>query len=625
MRLMKKTLAPRLLSVTMLTLLACGARPISMVARVGAPNAPRMAPTAPALGVEAQWLYVDPRHPRTLLVGGTHNAAGGAPPLQWTMRSTDGGVTWDDLSRRLGDDTNTGTVANGDSYTGPPVSTPDDRHLVLSAGFGYGRHFQTYLRASSDEGMSWGDAADPVSVGGGNGGVQALATSPATPGRLYALAMYEPDNGIPSFTVSASDDGGGSWLGNGKDLPDPPLCCSELFADPRRPGIVYVQSSYGSNGALPIYRGAYNGGGWTPLPVPFHLHSLDVTADPHEGTALLGTTQDKGVPSDRRYLSHDQGMTWSVTTCPGDAAGACPAFTLDGVFGAGASYAFVHDGVYRFHGGGQAEARLGLSGRLPVRTAYLAAVAGGTHAGDPVYLLAGGVHGGQIGLLYCSTDAGATWRLLPDLPVLPGHAAPSTARGALFVAAAHHSVAAPFVATYHRLGLQVVGLPVTEAYTQGEALQQDFDHLRLVLRGGHVVAGDLGTQVTGADDAALAKESDPSLSPLPYDAGALAPVRPSTSTPNHLYVPQTRHTLGGALLRYWKAHGGMGTFGAPISEAFSAANDDGSGRTYTMQWFQNARLELHPEIHNPRYSILEGLIGDELLRWRGEMPLPSLS
>ncbi len=49
MRLMKKTLAPRLLSVTMLTLLACGARPISMVARVGAPNAPRMAPTAPAL------------------------------------------------------------------------------------------------------------------------------------------------------------------------------------------------------------------------------------------------------------------------------------------------------------------------------------------------------------------------------------------------------------------------------------------------------------------------------------------------------------------------------------------------------------------------------------------------
>jgi len=619
---MKKTDAPRLLSVAVLALALYEARPVSTVAQVGAPDAPRAAPAAPTLRVDVQWLYVDPRHPRTLLVGGAHDAAG-APPLQWTMRSTDGGATWDDLSRRLGDDINTGTVANGDSYTGPPVSTPDGRHLVLQSAFGYGRHFQTYLRASSDGGVRWASGADPVSVGSGNGGVDTLATSPATPGRLYALAMNEPDNGSPSYAVYASDDGAGGWLGNGsKDVPKPPLCCGELVADPGQAGTIYVQSYDAGNDHQYLYRGAYNGGGWTPLSLPFHLHSLDVAADSHEGTALLATTQDKGVPPDRRYLSHDQGMTWSVTTCPGDAAGACPSFTLDNVFGAGASYAFVRNGVYRFHSGGQAEARLGLSGRLPVRTAALAAIAGGTHAGDPVYLLADGVRGGQTGLLYRSTDAGATWRLLPLLPVLPGHTAPSTAPGALFVAAVHHSVAVPFVAMYRRLGLQVVGLPVTEAYTQNEALQQDFEHLRLVLRGGCVVAGDLGTQVTGADDAALVKASDPSQSPLPYDVGAFAPVRPSTSTPNHLYVPQTRHTLGGALLRYWKAHGGMGTFGAPISEVFSAANNDGSSRTYDMQWFQNARLELHPEIHNPRYSILEGLIGNELLQWRGELPLP---
>jgi hypothetical protein len=68
---------------------------------------------------------------------------------------------------------------------------------------------------------------------------------------------------------------------------------------------------------------------------------------------------------------------------------------------------------------------------------------------------------------------------------------------------------------------------------------------------------------------------------------------------------------------FWRAHGGLAVFGAPITDVFESKNGDGSGNTYTMQYFQNARLELHPEAKNPNYRILLGLLGQESLQGRG--------
>jgi hypothetical protein len=36
-----------------------------------------------------------------------------------------------------------------------------------------------------------------------------------------------------------------------------------------------------------------------------------------------------------------------------------------------------------------------------------------------------------------------------------------------------------------------------------------------------------------------------------------------------------------------------------------------------MQYFTNARLELHPDVHTAQFTVLLGLLGDELLRTRG--------
>jgi hypothetical protein len=57
--------------------------------------------------------------------------------------------------------------------------------------------------------------------------------------------------------------------------------------------------------------------------------------------------------------------------------------------------------------------------------------------------------------------------------------------------------------------------------------------------------------------------------------------------------------------------------GAPISGQFMEGNGDGSGRRYLLQWFQNGRLEYHPELKGTRYEMELGLVGLQGLKERG--------
>jgi len=162
------------------------------------------------------------------------------------------------------------------------------------------------------------------------------------------------------------------------------------------------------------------------------------------------------------------------------------------------------------------------------------------------------------------------------------------------------------VTAYHQTSAYILGDPVDEAYMQNGVLTQDFDHMRLELRGGAVVFGNLGSEV-----AVYQRQYDGAV------AGALRAVAPKGNSDTLRYFPQTRHTAQGAILRYWQANGGLSTFGAPISESFRDGNGDGSGRVYVMQLFQKARIELHPENGATRYAVLLGLLGPQSLRERG--------
>ena len=76
---------------------------------------------------------------------------------------------------------------------------------------------------------------------------------------------------------------------------------------------------------------------------------------------------------------------------------------------------------------------------------------------------------------------------------------------------------------------------------------------------------------------------------------------------NGRYFPQTGHTLGGAFRAYWESHGRLAQQGYPLSDEFleRSALD---GRTYTVQYFERAVLEWHPE-NAPPDQVLLSLLG----------------
>ncbi len=70
------------------------------------------------------------------------------------------------------------------------------------------------------------------------------------------------------------------------------------------------------------------------------------------------------------------------------------------------------------------------------------------------------------------------------------------------------------------------------------------------------------------------------------------------------YFPETGHNVRGDFLDFFDAQGGLKVFGYPITEEFSLG-----GRT--VQYFQRARFEWHPENPAP-YQVQLGLLGQEL-------------
>jgi SpoIID/LytB domain protein len=90
---------------------------------------------------------------------------------------------------------------------------------------------------------------------------------------------------------------------------------------------------------------------------------------------------------------------------------------------------------------------------------------------------------------------------------------------------------------------------------------------------------------------------------------------PFARSNERVYFPETSHGLHHAFLSFWRARGGLDVFGYPISEEMPETNDDGTGRAYTVQYFQRARLEYHPELP-AAYRVSIGLLGDQFLLQR---------
>lgn len=92
-----------------------------------------------------------------------------------------------------------------------------------------------------------------------------------------------------------------------------------------------------------------------------------------------------------------------------------------------------------------------------------------------------------------------------------------------------------------------------------------------------------------------------------------APTTDLSSNSTRYYFPQTRHSLSGVFKRYWDSRGGLAVYGYPISEPFQELNP-ADNKTYTVQYFERARLEHHPELANTKYEVLLGLLGWQQFR-----------
>lgn len=107
-----------------------------------------------------------------------------------------------------------------------------------------------------------------------------------------------------------------------------------------------------------------------------------------------------------------------------------------------------------------------------------------------------------------------------------------------------------------------------------------------------------------------------------------APVQPAAfnraaplGVSNNLYFKETGHNLSNTFKRYWEGKGGLALYGFPISEEFQ---ENG----FTVQYFERARFEYHPENSGTSNEVQLGLLGNLIAAGRreaGEAPFQPIA
>jgi hypothetical protein len=186
----------------------------------------------------------------------------------------------------------------------------------------------------------------------------------------------------------------------------------------------------------------------------------------------------------------------------------------------------------------------------------------------------------------------------PTLPTSPVPSPSVTAPGVRWFPQTHHTLSGPFLTFYNaNNGLKILGLPLTEPFPDGGKTVQYFERAELAATAAGVSEVHLSSMLT---------------------QGRSFPTIPTfVSSRTKMYFPVTKHSLSGTFLAFWQSHNGAQWLGSPISEPLKEQNGDGTGRTYLVQYFQNARLEYHPELAGAGNQVTLGLLGKEALRQRG--------
>ncbi len=174
------------------------------------------------------------------------------------------------------------------------------------------------------------------------------------------------------------------------------------------------------------------------------------------------------------------------------------------------------------------------------------------------------------------------------------------------------TVAEPFLSYWlSHGGLAQQGYPITDAYdersdTDGKTYRtQYFERARFEYHPevadpqSQILLGLLGREVLVAR----------------YPSGKVEATAETVPGGGSQSFAQTGYNVTGAFLTYWQTHGGLAQQGLPITPAFYETNQADSKR-YLIQYFERARFEYHPEVVDPIFQVLLGLVGQEVYQQR---------
>ncbi len=143
-------------------------------------------------------------------------------------------------------------------------------------------------------------------------------------------------------------------------------------------------------------------------------------------------------------------------------------------------------------------------------------------------------------------------------------------------------------------GIDIFGYPRTEEMTEDGKIVQYFQRARFEYHPQHA-GTPYEVQLTLLGNAI--RNGEPPATR----------VAPMPTTESQQYFPETGHSVHFAFLKYFRENGGIYIFGYPITQEVF---EDGK----TVQYFQRARFEYHPQHAGTRYEVQLGLLGDTILR-----------
>jgi hypothetical protein len=197
--------------------------------------------------------------------------------------------------------------------------------------------------------------------------------------------------------------------------------------------------------------------------------------------------------------------------------------------------------------------------------------------------------------LYALDLPNTGWYLSAPVP-------PSKAPGSIYFAETGHNLSGIFKQHWEKYGgLAQQGYPLTEPFrevsdTDGKAYTtQYFERAIFEMHPENAPPYNLLLSLVGTFEYQRR-----------YGPAGASGQRASTKNPR--FFPETGHTIGGPFRAYWESHGGLSEQGYPITDEFNEKSLL-DGKTYTVQYFQRAVFELHPENVGTPYEVLLSQLG----------------